>query len=71
MLFLKNKEIETKILNKPLACDAPIYKKFKTSPVPKSERLISQNLIIPSHEKLTIEQLDYIGVCFEEFFERY
>ena len=71
MLFLKSKQIETKILNKPLACDAPIYKKFKTTPVPKSEQLLSQNLIIPSHEKLTQEQLDYIGDCFEEFFTKY
>ncbi len=70
MLFLKNKKIETKILNKPLACDAPIYKKFKTTPVPKSEQLLSQNLIIPSHEKLSQAQLDYVGDCFEEFFTK-
>ena len=68
MLFLKSRGIETKILNAPLACDAPIYKKFKTTPVPKSEQLVLQNVIIPSHEKLTEAQLDYIGDSFESFF---
>lgn len=70
MEYLKERGIETKIFNKPLACNSPAFKKFKTSPVPNSEFLLNRNLVIPSHEKLTNLQLDYIGSTFKEFFDK-
>ena len=71
MKFLETNGIETKIFNAPLACDSPIYQKFKTHPIPNSELLLSRNLIIPSHEKLTKRQLDYMEDTFKQFNKRF
>jgi len=65
--YLKENNIETKIFNRPLACDAPIYKKYKKHPVLKSERLLSTNIIIPSHEKLSQDQIDYMINIINKF----
>ncbi len=64
--YLENKQIETKIFNQPLACDAPVFKKYNVHLVPVARKMLEMNLIIPSHEKLTKESIDYIiGMLYE------
>ena len=58
-VHLEKNNIETKIMHFPLACDAKVYKKYNKYPLPQSYNLIKKNLIIPSHEKLSDEDLDY------------
>ncbi|MDC1418095.1 DegT/DnrJ/EryC1/StrS family aminotransferase [Candidatus Thioglobus sp.] len=58
--FLENNQIETKILNQPLACDAPIYRQYNNYPVPLARKMIDMNLVIPSHEILRDEQVDFL-----------
>jgi len=58
--YLNKNQIETKIFNEPLACDAPVYEKYNYHPVPVARKVLGNSLIIPSHEKLSTEQIDYV-----------
>ena len=64
--FLENKQIETKIFNEPLACDAPVYKQYNNYPVPVARKMLESNLILPSHDNLSDEQIAFvIDMCFD------
>jgi len=65
---LQDNKIETKIFNEPLACDAPVHMKYNTLPVPVARKMLAINLIIPSHEKLAENQIDYIIETISTFF---
>ena len=65
--FLGKKQIETKIFNEPLACDAPVYLPYNTHPVPVARKMLSMNMILPSHEKLGEEQVDHVIECIIKF----
>lgn len=58
--FLAKNQIETKIFNEPLACDAPVYQQYNTHPVPVARKMLAMNLILPSHEKLSKEQVNKV-----------
>jgi dTDP-4-amino-4,6-dideoxygalactose transaminase len=66
-LYLEKNGIETKIMHKPLACDAEVYKKYNKHLLPNSYKLIDQNLIIPSHEGLSKKDVQYVIECFKSF----
>lgn len=68
-VYLEENNIETKIMHFPLACDAEVYKKYNKHPLPQSYKLIKQNLIIPSHEKLSEDDLDYMINTINLFFK--
>ena len=53
----------------PLASDAPVYRHLNSMDTPLAKELLSQNLIIPSHEKLSEEQINYVINKFHEFYK--
>ena len=65
--FLSKRGIETKIFHEPLACDAPIYKKFCKSRVPNARKILKNSLVIPSHEKLSKKQVYYVIKSIKDF----
>ena len=52
----------------PLASDAPVYQHLNSMDTPLAKELLSQNLIIPSHEKLTEKEIDYVVNMFHGFY---
>ena len=66
--FLENKKIETKIFNLPLANETPIYSKYNYNDTPNAKRLVNSSLVIPSHEKLTLKQVDYVIETINKFY---
>jgi dTDP-4-amino-4,6-dideoxygalactose transaminase len=68
--FLRKKQIETKIFNEPLACDAPVYRQYNTYPVPVARKMLATNLILPSHENLGKEQVDHVIDCILKFYSK-
>ena len=67
--FLSKNQIETKVFNEPLACDAPVYEQYNNNHVPVARKMLASSLIIPSHEKLSIEQIDYTINKIKSFIE--
>jgi dTDP-4-amino-4,6-dideoxygalactose transaminase len=62
---LEKNSIEAKIMHEPLACDAPVYKNCRSSS-DRAAKLLASSLVIPSHEKLNDDQVQYlIDVCNE------
>jgi len=66
--FLDKNKIETRIMYEPLASDAPVYRHLNSMDTPLAKELLSQNLIIPSHEKLTEKEIDYVVNMFHGFY---
>ena len=64
--FLEANGVETKIMHEPLVCDAPAYRKYR-SEVPVARKVLDTSLVIPSHEKLTSQQIGYVIRLFHEF----
>ena len=67
--YLEKHHIETKIMHEPLACDAPVYMQYNNNSVPVARKVLENSLIIPSHEKLTKEQVDYTINKFKSFID--
>ncbi len=57
--YLEVNGIETKIMHDPLVCDAPVFKNCRASVV-RSTSLLASSLVLPSHEKLSDSQIQYI-----------
>ncbi len=51
--------IETKIMHEPLVIDAPAHRGFR-SRSPNARKVLDSSLVIPSHEKLSKAQVEYI-----------
>jgi len=66
--FLESQEIETKIMHEPLVCDAPVYKGCRAV-TPRARNILAESLIIPSHEKLTTDQIDFVVDAAASFFK--
>jgi dTDP-4-amino-4,6-dideoxygalactose transaminase len=67
--YLEKNQIETKILNQPLACDAPIHKRYNNYSVPVARKMLQMNLVIPSHENLEIDQIDFVISMLNSFYQ--
>ena len=52
--------VETKVFYLPLASEAPLYQLKKHSESPVASMLVNQILVLPSHEKLTDTQVEYM-----------
>lgn len=68
MNYLSKNKIETKIYHKPLASDAPVFKKFKRFKTPIANKVLSESLSIPCHEKMTDAQVQYVIKKIKKFF---
>ena len=66
--FLLSNKIETKIFNEPLCYDAPVYRKYKKEKLINAERLLKNHLIIPCHENLSDNQVDYVVKKINSFY---
>lgn len=66
--YLEERGVEVKIQHPYLMCQQPIYKKYLKQPVPNAEKIVREILCLPMHEKLTLEDLDYVVSCIKTFF---
>jgi|TARA_B110000027_G_C16121555_1_gene303338 dTDP-4-amino-4,6-dideoxygalactose transaminase len=66
MTYLNINKIETKIMNQPLASRAVVYKNIRSN-TPNAKKILSESLIIPSHENLSIKQLNYMIAKINSF----
>ena len=67
--YLKEKKIECKIFYSPLACDAPILKKYKYKHLINSRKKIKESLSIPLHENLIDSEVDFIVNNIKKFYK--
>ena len=67
--FLEEHQIETKIMHEPLVCDAPVFKMCRASSE-NAREVLNSSLVIPSHEKLSREQVQYIITTISRFIEK-
>jgi hypothetical protein len=58
--YLEKKNIETKIFNVPLVPETPVYSKYNLNDTPNAKKLLNSSLVIPSHEKMKIDEVDYV-----------
>ena len=63
--------IETKTFYLPLASEAPVYKDINNITCPTAKRLVQSNLVLPSHEKLTDGQVDFMLQSIQDFYAQY
>ena len=68
MQHLKSKDIETKIMHEPLSSDAHVYNNLESQPTPMAAELLRKSLVIPCHDKMSKEQVDYVINSINEFF---
>tara|TARA_A100001011_G_C14319001_1_gene849477 strand:+ start:1102 stop:2211 length:1110 start_codon:yes stop_codon:yes gene_type:complete len=66
--YLQKNNIETKIFNYPLIYNAPAFKKYKKSKLKTAEKLLKTSLIIPCHDKLSDNQIEYMVKTINNFF---
>jgi len=66
--YLEKNLIETKIFNSPLACDAPVYQQYNSDSVPVARKMLSKNLILPSHEMLSDEQIECLIYTLNRYY---
>lgn len=66
--YLEERGIEVKIQHPYLMCQQPIYKQYLKQPVPNAEKIVREILCLPIHEKLTLEDLDYVVSSIRNFF---
>ena len=67
--YLHLKNIETKIFNFPLIYNAPAFKKYKKENLPTAEKLLNNSLIIPCHDKLSDDQVEYLVKTINNFYK--
>jgi dTDP-4-amino-4,6-dideoxygalactose transaminase len=53
-------------MHEPLVCDAPVYRNCRAEAT-NAKKILNSSLIIPSHEKLTSDQIQYIIDAIFEF----
>ncbi len=68
--FLAENQVETKIMHEPLVCDAPVYKNY-IGDIINARKVLEESLIIPSHEKLTSDQVHHVITLIEQFVKTY
>jgi len=66
--FLDDRGIETKIQYSILMCRQAIYEKHSRSPVPNGDRLSQRTLCLPMHEKLSMEELEFVVDSIQSFY---
>ena len=69
MQYLDSKNIETKIMHEPLSYEAHAYKSTEVEPTPMAAELLKNSLVIPCHDKMSKEQVDYVINSINGFFQ--
>jgi len=64
--FLEKNGIETKVMHEPLVSDAPAHQRCR-SKSPNARKILDSSLVIPSHEKLSNGQVEYIIRSIQQF----
>ena len=65
--FLERRGIEAKVRHPLLLPDHPAYRSYYKKPLPNAERLVTQILSLPIHEKLNDDEVDYVIEVICEF----
>ena len=65
--FLEQRGIEVKVRHPLLLPEHPAYRSFYKRRLPNAERLVTQILSLPIHEKLSDSQVDYVIDAISEF----
>ena len=65
--YLEKCGVETKIFNDPLITKTPAYKKYDNYNLNKTQKILNEILIIPSHEKLNINNITYVVKKINKF----
>ena len=68
MKFLSKKGIETKVRHPILMPDQPVYQNRKKDNLINSKMIIREILSLPANEKITKDDMDYVGSCIREFY---
>jgi dTDP-4-amino-4,6-dideoxygalactose transaminase len=68
-VFLREKQVETKIYHLPMAIDAPVYQNLPKHEIPNARRLVRKCLSIAAHEKLGDVQVEYVADKILEFYK--
>ncbi len=66
--FLEERGIETKIQHPFLMCQQPIYQHLLQRSVPCAERLVREILCLPIHEKMSLEEQDWVIDSIASFY---
>ena len=66
--YLEGRGVETKIQHLYLMSDQPAYQHLKKPNIPNASKLIKQIICLPNHEKLSMQQLEYVTTCVNEYF---
>jgi dTDP-4-amino-4,6-dideoxygalactose transaminase len=69
-IFLEAKGIETKIQHQLLMPEQPAYRTNPRGHFPNAQRLVKRILCLPVHEKLSLDDADYVAEAVREFFKR-
>jgi dTDP-4-amino-4,6-dideoxygalactose transaminase len=67
--FLEAAGVETKIQHRYLMPEQPAYRGAPRGELANAHRLVKQILCLPAHEKMTIDQVDYVADRIHEFYE--
>jgi dTDP-4-amino-4,6-dideoxygalactose transaminase len=68
--FLEERRIETKIQHQLLMPQQPAYKTNARGDFPNAQRLVKRILCLPVHEKLSLDDADYVAEAVRQFFKR-
>ena len=66
--FLEKNGVEVKIQHPFLMCEQPVYQKFLRVPVRRAEKIVQEILCLPIHEKLSMQEAEYVIDRIKSFF---
>lgn len=66
--YLEENDVEVKIQHPYLMCQQPVYQKCLKEPVLQAEKIVKEILCLPIHEKLSIDEQDYVIALIKAFF---
>ena len=66
--FLESRGIETRIHHPYLMPEQPVYREAAQGKFPNAQRLVSRVLCLPSTEKITRAEVEYVAACIREFY---
>ena len=65
--YLHAHGVETKVKHPVLLCDHPVYQCQRRPAIPVADRLVSQMLSLPLHEKMENADVDYVCQVISDF----
>jgi dTDP-4-amino-4,6-dideoxygalactose transaminase len=68
--YLEDCGVETKVHHPILMPDQPAFANRSYGQYPNASRLVKKILSLPCNEKLTFEDVEYVGQCIKKFFKK-